>query len=69
MGSIWRPTYPLVLPTALAVIGALSAAGAGTGLKGLGAAHRSLRAAIITSIMYVLFSLTGAVVGGTTALF
>ena len=65
LGSIWRPTYPLVLPTALAVIGGCLAAGAGTGLKALGAAHRSLRAAIITSVMFVLFSLTGAVAGGT----
>jgi O-antigen/teichoic acid export membrane protein len=66
LGPIWRPTYPLVLPTALAVMGFCIAAGAGTGLKGTGAARRSLRAAIVTSIGYVLFSLTGALVGGTT---
>jgi peptidoglycan biosynthesis protein MviN/MurJ (putative lipid II flippase) len=41
------------------------AAGAGTGLKGTGAVRQSLRAAVVTSIIYVLFSLTGAVTGGT----
>jgi O-antigen/teichoic acid export membrane protein len=65
LGPIWRPTYPLVLPTALGVMGFCVAAGAGTGLKGAGAARQSLRAAILTSIMYVVFSLTGAVTGST----
>ena len=64
LGALWRPTYPLVLPTALATMGFCVAAGAGTGLKGTGAAKRSLRAAVVTSIVYVLFSLTGALVGG-----
>jgi peptidoglycan biosynthesis protein MviN/MurJ (putative lipid II flippase) len=41
------------------------AAGAGTGLKGTGAARQSLRAAVVTSVMYVLFSLTGALAWGT----
>lgn len=62
--EIWRPTYPLVLPTVLAVMGFCVAAGAGTGLKGTGAARRSLRAAVVTSIVYVVFSLSGALQGG-----
>lgn len=65
LGPIWQPTYPLVLPTAVGVMGFCVAAGAGTGLKGAGAARHSLRAAVVTSIMYVLFSLAGAVTGGT----
>ena len=65
LDGIWRPTYPLVLPTVLGVMGFCLAAGAGTGLKGTGAARRSLRAAVVTSVLYVLFSLTGAVAAGT----
>jgi O-antigen/teichoic acid export membrane protein len=65
LGSIWRPTYPLVLPTMLAVMGFCVTAGAGTGLKGAGAAKRSLRAAIVTSAIYVAFSLAGAAGWGT----
>lgn len=50
---------------AVGVMGFCVAAGAGTGLKGAGAARHSPRAPIVTSILYVLFSLTGAVTGGT----
>jgi O-antigen/teichoic acid export membrane protein len=64
LGSIWHPTYPLVLPTAVAIMGFCVAAGAGTGLKGTGAARRSLRAAVMTSVLYVLLSLCGAAIGG-----
>ncbi len=63
--GIWSPTYPLVLPTALGVMGSCLAAGAGTGLKGTGAVRRSLPAAVVSAVMYVLFSLTGAVLAGT----
>jgi O-antigen/teichoic acid export membrane protein len=65
LNGIWRPTYPLVLPTALGVMGFCVSAGAGTGLKGTGAAPRSLRAAVGTSVMTVVFSLAGAAVRGT----
>jgi O-antigen/teichoic acid export membrane protein len=64
LGSIWRPTYPLVLPQMLSVIGQCVAAGAATGLHGLGAARRSLRAATVSSIAYVVCSLVGALGGG-----
>ena len=65
LGAIWRPTYPLVLPTALGIMGFCIAAGAGTGLKGTGAARQSLRAAVVTSTLYVLLSLAGALAWGT----
>ena len=65
LGAIWQPAYPLVLPTAVGIMGFCVAAGAGTGLKGAGAAKHGLRAAIATSIMYVLFSLTGAFTAGS----
>lgn len=65
LATIWQPTYPLLLPTALGVMGFCVAAGAGTGLKGTGSASRSLRAAVLTSVVYVVSSLTGAFAGGT----
>lgn len=65
LGSIWQPTYPLVLPTTLAVMGFCVTAGAGTGLKGTGAAKRSLRAAVVTSVILVALSLAGAAAWGT----
>ncbi len=64
LGPIWRPTYPLVLPNMLAVIGQGVNAGAGTGLHALGAARRSLRLTILGSVLYVIGSLGGAVAGG-----
>ena len=54
LGPIWRPTYPLVLPQTLSVIGQGASAGAGAGLHALGAARRSLRVAILASVAYVV---------------
>ena len=65
LGRIWRPSYPLVLPTILSVLGLCATSGAGTGLHALGAARRSLKAAIVTSAIYVAFSVAGAVAAGT----
>jgi O-antigen/teichoic acid export membrane protein len=65
LGSLWGPTYPLVLPATLGVMAMCATTGAGVGLHGLGAARRSLRAVIITSIIVVALSLVGAVTGGT----
>jgi O-antigen/teichoic acid export membrane protein len=65
LGPIWRPTYPLVLPQALFVIGQAAAVGAGAGLHALGAARRSLRAMILISAAYLVCGLVGAVAGGT----
>src|SRR5579863_5658015 len=58
--SIWRPTYPLVLPLTVAVIGACITAGAVAGLRALGSSRRSLRAEVITSALYIVFTLAGA---------
>jgi O-antigen/teichoic acid export membrane protein len=65
LGSLWRPTYPLVLPSTIAVMGGCVQAGAGTGLHALGAARRSLRAMVLSSALYVACGLVGAVMGGT----
>jgi O-antigen/teichoic acid export membrane protein len=64
LGPIWRPTYPLVLPQTLFVIGQGVCAGAVVGLHALGAARRSLRGAVLTAVAYVVCSLIGAVAGG-----
>src|SRR5262245_45051848 len=64
LGPIWRPTYPLVLPTMLFVIGQGIAGGAGTGLHALGAARRSLRVAVLGSVAFVVCALVGAIMGG-----
>jgi O-antigen/teichoic acid export membrane protein len=61
---IWRPTYPLVLPTTLYIMGMCASSGAGTYLHALGSARRSMRAAVLTSIAYVVCALTGAAMGG-----
>ncbi len=65
LGSLWRPAYPLVLPTVLAMMGTCAGTGAGIGLHALGAARRSLRATLISSALLVTFALVGAEVGGT----
>lgn len=65
LGSLWRPTYALVLPTTLFVMGGCASSGAGMWLHALGAARRSLRAAMLTSVAYVVCALAGAFVGGT----
>ena len=58
--KIWRQTYPLVLPTTLFVMGGCASAGAGTYLHALGAARRSMRAAVLTAALTVILGLAGA---------
>jgi O-antigen/teichoic acid export membrane protein len=65
LGNIWRPAYPLVLPATLAVMAMCAATGAGIGMHALGAAKRSLRSTIITSVLVVACALVGAKTGGT----
>ena len=65
LGSLWRPTYPLVLPATLSVMSMCATTGAVLGLHALGTARRSLRAAILTSVLIVAFALVGALTGGT----
>jgi O-antigen/teichoic acid export membrane protein len=64
--GLWRPAYPLLLPLTAAVIGACVTAGAIAGLRALGVARRSLRAEIITSALYIVFTLAGAARWGAT---
>lgn len=64
VGGIWRPTYPLLLPQTVYMVGGGIAAGAGTGLHALGAARRSLRVAIIGSVVASAFAVGGAAAYG-----
>ena len=64
LGPVWRPTYALVLPTTLFIMGGCVSAGAGTYMHALAAARRSLRAALFTSAAYLVGALIGAAVGG-----
>jgi O-antigen/teichoic acid export membrane protein len=64
LGSIWRPTYPLVLPQTLVVVGTGVSAGAATGLGAMGAAKRNLRANTLTAAAQVVCSLAGAFAAG-----
>ena len=64
LGSLWKPTYQLVLPSTIAIMGGCVQAGAGTGLHALGSARRSLRAMAIASALYVICGLIGAVIDG-----
>ena len=66
LGSIWRPTYPLVLAQMLFVVGQGVAGGAGVGLHALGSARRSLRSAVLTSVIFLVCALAGAFWGGAT---
>jgi len=65
LGKLWRPTYPLVLPTALYVTAGCAGIGGSIGLHALGAARRSLRAALLTSALIVVAGIAGALTGGT----
>jgi O-antigen/teichoic acid export membrane protein len=64
LGPIWRPTYPLVLPLMISMIGGCISAGAGCGLHALGASKRSLSAMVQSSGLYVVLGLGGAYFDG-----
>jgi O-antigen/teichoic acid export membrane protein len=64
LGHLWRPTYPLVLPLTLSIMGTCASVGATAGLHALGAARRSLRVAVIAAVVYLGCGLAGAVTGG-----
>lgn len=64
LGSIWQAAYPLVLPTTLAIAGGCAAVGAAVGMHALGAARRSLRAAMWSAAITVAAGITGALVAG-----
>jgi O-antigen/teichoic acid export membrane protein len=63
--QLWRPTYPLILPLTISVVGGCAQAGAGTGLHALGAARRSVRAMVFSSAIFVACGVAGALTGGT----
>lgn len=65
LGTIWRPTYPLVLPTTLAIMANCASTGANVGLHTLGASRRSMRAVLVSNGLLVAAALGGAVVDGT----
>jgi hypothetical protein len=66
LGTIWRPTYPLVLPTTLAIMANCASTGANVGLHTLGASRRSMRAVLVSNGLLVGAALGGAAVDGTT---
>ena len=64
LGHLWRPTYPLVLPLTLSIMGTCASVGATAGLHALGAARRSVRVAVLAAVIYLACGLVGAVAGG-----
>jgi O-antigen/teichoic acid export membrane protein len=64
LGSLWRPTYPLVLPTTLWVMGTGALSGAFVGLHALAAARRSLSSTLFVSALGIASSLAGAKIAG-----
>ncbi|MGH7513960.1 MAG: hypothetical protein ACREOQ_13685 [Gemmatimonadales bacterium] len=62
--NLWRPASHLVVPYTFSVMGFCLIAGATAGLHALGAAKRSLRAMIISSVIYLGSTLTGAYLAG-----
>ena len=63
LGEIWGPTYPLVPLITLAFMGGSIQGAAGAGLHALGAARRSLRVMILSSVLVVACGLGGASLG------
>jgi O-antigen/teichoic acid export membrane protein len=66
LGSLWRPTYPLVLPAGLAITSMCANTGAMLGLHALGSARRSMRVTILIALLVVAGALAGAVTAGIT---
>jgi O-antigen/teichoic acid export membrane protein len=64
VGSVWRQLYPLELAQITFVAASGVSAGAGVGLHALGAARRSLRAVILTTLLTAVTTLAGAALGG-----
>jgi O-antigen/teichoic acid export membrane protein len=65
LGSLWRPAYPLVLPTMFSVMAMCAGTGASVGLHALGAARRSMRNTLRTAFLIVAAAVIGALVAGT----
>jgi O-antigen/teichoic acid export membrane protein len=65
LGSLWRPAYPLVLPTMFSVMAMCAGTGANVGLHALGAARRSMRNALRSAVIIVAGAIIGALLFGT----
>lgn len=64
LGSLWRPTYPLLPMMTLAFMTSCFSMSAGMGLHALGVARRSLRMMLLASGISVLCGIAGAFVDG-----
>lgn len=64
LGPIWRPTFPLVLTSAVAIAAGGMVVGASAGLRALGVSRRGLRAQAVTSVLYLVLGLAGAYTRG-----
>jgi hypothetical protein len=65
IGKIWRPSYPVVLPTMAAVLAQAVTTGGFAGLHALGAARRSLRVMLLGTTAFVGLSVGGAIIWRT----
>lgn len=65
LGDVWRPAYPLILPTTIAIMSTCATTGALVGLHALGAARRSVRVVLVSAAIVLIAALVGAKVGGT----
>jgi O-antigen/teichoic acid export membrane protein len=65
IGEIWKPAYPVVLPTMVGVLAAAVSTGGYEGLHALGAAQRSLRVSILGTVAFVGLSVGGALIWHT----
>jgi O-antigen/teichoic acid export membrane protein len=63
---LWRPTYDLVLPVTISVVGTCLSVGASAGLRALGSSRRSLRAMMMSSSFIVIAVVLGALVSGAS---
>ena len=64
LGGLWRPAYPLVIPTTVSLLAYTSSIGAGIGLHSMGAARHSMRSTLIGAVISMAFTLIGAIVWG-----
>jgi hypothetical protein len=64
LGPIWHPTYPLVLPMTVALLGTTTSLGPTAMLHALAAARRSLRLVIFQVVIAIVCSIVGAAAFG-----
>jgi O-antigen/teichoic acid export membrane protein len=64
LGSVWPTASLLIIPATLGITNAGFINGAAAGLRALGDARRSMRCMLVTSTVYVVGGLGGAILGG-----